>query len=361
MSADSGYHLMDLRVDNASIGAFSAYTFSNVRLDHRIEAVFTMVILPPVVSGVTPTSGQQNTLVNLVISGQNFSGNEQIDLVRNGTANLTRIGTLSGNNLVVSGLNLTNAPVGSWDLWVTNLTTRMSGVKKDAFTVTGGQKPFYTITTKSDKYGWITPSGQIKVKAGSRKQFTMHTVRGAEIENVTVDGIPVTLDHHKEYTFMSVTADHMLCLNTKPYGDQVITNFTVNQTSGPAPFMVRFTDTSSGSPARWLWNFGDGKISTLQNPVHTYKKQGWYSVRLTAGNGKSVDTKMVNKLIRVTGGRGSLSESEEEEAGISTPVPVISSTGTPLVVKTGRQVISGSDILSVSPELPGQREVLTTG
>jgi PKD repeat protein len=43
-----------------------------------------------------------------------------------------------------------------------------------------------------------------------------------------------------------------------------------------------FKDTSSGAKAiKWSWNFGDGSRSTAQNPSHTYKKAGAYTVCLT--------------------------------------------------------------------------------
>ncbi len=53
---------------------------------------------------------------------------------------------------------------------------------------------------------------------------------------------------------------------------------------------VAFTDTSTGSPTSWRWDFGDNNTSTQQNPVHTYGVSGNYLVVLTARNavGESV-------------------------------------------------------------------------
>jgi|GEM_PF-1223443 len=46
---------------------------------------------------------------------------------------------------------------------------------------------------------------------------------------------------------------------------------------------VNFTDESSGSVS-WLWSFGDGNTSTLQNPSHTYATAGIYAVTLYIEN-----------------------------------------------------------------------------
>jgi PKD repeat protein len=47
---------------------------------------------------------------------------------------------------------------------------------------------------------------------------------------------------------------------------------------------VSFDDTSSGVPTSWNWAFGDGAVSTLQNPTHAYALPGPYTVTLTASN-----------------------------------------------------------------------------
>jgi PKD repeat protein len=67
-------------------------------------------------------------------------------------------------------------------------------------------------------------------------------------------------------------------------------SFTGSPTSGAAPLTVDFTDTSTGSPSGWSWNFGDGGTSTLQNPSHTYTSASTYSVSLTATNSGGSNT-----------------------------------------------------------------------
>ncbi len=51
--------------------------------------------------------------------------------------------------------------------------------------------------------------------------------------------------------------------------------------SGPAPLQVQFTDQTTPTPATWVWDFGDGNTSNVQNPLHTYNTPGTYDVSLT--------------------------------------------------------------------------------
>jgi PKD repeat protein len=44
---------------------------------------------------------------------------------------------------------------------------------------------------------------------------------------------------------------------------------------------VIFTDTSTGNPTDWSWDFGDGTGSHLENPGHTYAAARSYQVKLT--------------------------------------------------------------------------------
>ena len=77
-----------------------------------------------------------------------------------------------------------------------------------------------------------------------------------------------------------------------------VANFSTNVTQGPAPLSVQFTDLSQNTTLR-NWNFGDGAISTEQNPMHTYSAAGNYTVNLTASNGKGTTSKTLNIIVEV--------------------------------------------------------------
>jgi PKD repeat protein len=63
-----------------------------------------------------------------------------------------------------------------------------------------------------------------------------------------------------------------------------VASFTTGSLTGIFPHSVTFTDTSTGTPTSWLWDFGDGESSTSQNPTHIYTEPGDYTVVLYATN-----------------------------------------------------------------------------
>jgi len=47
---------------------------------------------------------------------------------------------------------------------------------------------------------------------------------------------------------------------------------------------IQFIDLSKNYPQNWIWNFGDGNTSNLQNPRYAYSKKGNYIVNLLVSN-----------------------------------------------------------------------------
>jgi PKD repeat protein len=79
----------------------------------------------------------------------------------------------------------------------------------------------------------------------------------------------------------------------------VIANFTGTPRSGFAPLTVQFTDESTGPATGWLWSFGDGNVSSSQNPQYTYPGTGDWPVSLTVTNGSGSNTLTRTQYITV--------------------------------------------------------------
>ncbi len=68
---------------------------------------------------------------------------------------------------------------------------------------------------------------------------------------------------------------------------------------GKAPMKVQFTDLSKGYSDFWSWEFGDGRISNQQNPVHTFNETGTFTVKLAVSNLNGIDREEKGNLINV--------------------------------------------------------------
>jgi len=75
--------------------------------------------------------------------------------------------------------------------------------------------------------------------------------------------------------------------------------FTGTPVTGASPLEVSFTDTSTGSPSSWNWDFGDGSQSTLENPSHIYSVPDSYTVSLTVTGSGGTNVKSLTDYITV--------------------------------------------------------------
>jgi len=98
----------------------------------------------------------------------------------------------------------------------------------------------------------------------------------------------------------TLTRTNYISVGSAPAG----VSFTATPTSGARPLLVQFTDTSTGAPTAWAWDFdNNGTVdSTIQNPTYTYTIAGTYTVKLTATNLAGPSTLTVPNMITVTVG-----------------------------------------------------------
>ena len=65
---------------------------------------------------------------------------------------------------------------------------------------------------------------------------------------------------------------------------------------------MQFTDTSSGDPTGFSWQFGDGDSSTDVNPTHIYDSPGIYTPSLMVSNENGVDLEIKTNMVNVDSG-----------------------------------------------------------
>ncbi|GAI18242.1 unnamed protein product, partial [marine sediment metagenome] len=71
------------------------------------------------------------------------------------------------------------------------------------------------------------------------------------------------------------------------------------------PVIINFTDMSTAindSIVSWIWDFGDGATSNVQNPVHTYSSPGTFDVTLVVTNSTGCQDTLIDSLLIKIGG-----------------------------------------------------------
>ena len=105
---------------------------------------------------------------------------------------------------------------------------------------------------------------------------------------VVVEFTPVSVGSvNANLTISTNIGDSLVCLTG--LGSSIFSDFNIS-TQNQCSAKFTFTDVSVGNPTSWLWNFGDGNTSTLQNPSHGYANIGSYTVELIVCNQFGCDT-----------------------------------------------------------------------
>jgi PKD repeat protein len=66
-----------------------------------------------------------------------------------------------------------------------------------------------------------------------------------------------------------------------------VSEFLADKLTANTGELITFTDLTTNTPTSWLWMFGNGIFSSLQNPTHSYSTPGTYSVTLISGRNNS--------------------------------------------------------------------------
>jgi PKD repeat protein len=134
-------------------------------------------------------------------------------------------------------------------------------------------------------------------------------------------------------------------IEIKPPGPKLETSFSATPISGDAPLSVEFTDLTTGGPTEWLWDFGDGGNSTVQNPGYIYAKAGQYTVTLTVWNASTMS--QTTKMNYITVINHAISETDIQFSGLT-----ITNCGGPQTIMVNTSILtaalsSGNSVLEI--------------
>ncbi|MDY6862682.1 MAG: PKD domain-containing protein [Thermodesulfobacteriota bacterium] len=226
-------------------------------------------------------------------------GDGQTDNVQNPSHTYNE-GTIAGSQYTIS-LTITNDESESSTKTRENYITVFLGTPLVDFTATPteGNSPLtvhFTDNSTNSPIYWAWNFGDGQTAIGGDKSQVDHTYTSPGTYTVSLvarnnssqdSGYGVGAGYLEKESYITVTSDF--------YAD-----FTASPLTGPAPLTVKFTDNSSPEATSWSWNFGDGNISSEQNPTNIYTDAGSYTVTLTVIGPDGTDIKTRANYITVT-------------------------------------------------------------
>lgn len=111
--------------------------------------------------------------------------------------------------------------------------------------------------------------------------------------NVNTEGI-----YNVTYTATDAAGNSANVVRVVIVGQTPVADFTWSFPT--LPYRAQFQDESDHIPTSWLWTFGDGGGSVLQNPVKNYIANGTYNVCLTAKNAFGTSSQVCKNVV-ITG------------------------------------------------------------
>ena len=184
ITPDTGYKIKDVKVDGASVGAVTTYTFENVTSDHTIEAIFE-----PITYLITASAGIDGSVSPSGTVTLNYGDSKTFTITPN-------------TGYIIKDVKVDGASVGAVTTYTFENVTSSHIIEAMFEPIT------YSITTSAGSGGSISPLGTVKIKYGDSKTFTIIPNSGYKISNVKVDGVSVGAV--SSYTFNNVTSDHTI-------------------------------------------------------------------------------------------------------------------------------------------------------
>lgn len=264
ITANTNYFISNVEVNGTSLGNQTSpftYTFNNVISNQSINASFSKYAYT-----ITPSAGEGGTISPS--TPQDVTIGDSINFT------ITANPCYTIGDVIVDGVSS-----GSQ---VSPYVYTFPNVNADHTIQAVFQINTYNILVNQSNGGNISPAGTngiVQVNCGSNQTFTMTPDTGNALYDLIVDNTSV--GPINPYTFVNVNSDHTI---EPVFVLPPVPDFEADRVRVPPKYPVTFKDLTTNNPTDWLWDFGDGEVTNVREPVHLYAKTGNYTVKLTAFN-----------------------------------------------------------------------------
>ncbi len=262
----TGYHVADVLVDGASVGAVTSYTFSSVTATHTIAASFAINTY-----NITSSAGDNGSISPNGSTSVNYNGSQTFIITPD-------------TGYALATLTVDGIP----DDLATNYMF-MSVTTTHSITATFAPIPT-TITVTQTDHGTISPDTTTPTY-GENQPFSITPATGYAVATLTVDGSSAT--PATSYTFTNVTTTHTitatfhtlyqawLAANSKPDNEASLKEYAFGTTNTGAISVIDSTHITLGqTPAMQI---AGTAVTTVFGRRQNYQEAGLtYTVSFSA-------------------------------------------------------------------------------
>lgn len=332
ITPNTGYHVVDVIVDDISVGATTNYTFTNVLSNHTITASFAINTF-----SITATAGAQGSI--------SPSGNVSV------TYGNSQTFTISAN----TGYHIANVLVDSVSQGAISSFTFNS--VNAAHTISASFAiNTYTISASAGANGAISPSGTVSANYGSDQAFTITPSTGYHVADVIVDG--VSQGAITTYTFRGITGAHTITASfTRPQLSVSISPSSATMDVGQSQTFTASASGGSGTYSSYQWSLNGVAVSGATASTYTFTPNtaGSTSVSVTVTDSDGAQAKSNSATVTVS----TSATNTITVTGGSASVDHTSTTGVSVSV-SGSSVQDGT-VLNITSENYGATQPSDTG
>lgn len=192
ITASTGYHIENVYVDGAAVGAVSSYTFTDVDANHTIYAVFAINTYT-----ITVTQPDHGTITPSGVITVEYGATPSFVFTPHVGYKVTQITVNTSTQVIGDATHVNDIYTYTFPAIDGNKTLKATMAPKT-----------YTITATAGTNGTITPSGTATYNYGVTKTYTFTPSEGYVVEKVTVDGM--NMGAPTSYTFVNIVANHTI-------------------------------------------------------------------------------------------------------------------------------------------------------